>query len=328
MHAMMRQVLGLTTAAVLTLGAATADAAPSWRDRAEAQQLYQQGKLLVRKGDFDAAAEKFEAADDKDPQPAYKLELARMQVEKGSFQAAKSTLEACNALEPQQWAQKNAKKQCGTFADEVSERAPKLGVQIFEPEASLVTVSVDGEVVAPDDGPFALDPGDHQVSAEAEGYESFNETVTLEESKTESLEITLTKATDTTGNDNQSGGGSGGGLSPIPAYVAWGVGAVGLGLGIGFGVSAIQTTNQVLSDYGCEDNQCPAEAEDDLSTAKLNGNISTAGFVIGFTGVVAGTVLFLLSGDDDDAPKEGVDAEAVVVQPMVGPGYVGLQGQF
>lgn len=327
MRPMMRQVLGLATAAVLTLGAATAGAQPSWRDKAEAKQLYRQGKFLVRKGDFEAAAEKFQAADEKDPQPSYKLELARMLVEKGAFAEATSTLEACSALEPKQWAEKNAQKKCGTFADEVNERSPKLGVQIFEPEASLVTVTVDGDTVDPGDGPFALDPGEHEVEAEAEGYESFSKKVQLEESKTETVEITLQKSAASLGDDGGKKGG-GGGLSPIPAYVAWGVGAVGLGLGIGFGVSAIQTTNQVLRDYGCEDNACPAEAEDDLNTAKLNGNISTAGFVIGFTGVVAGTVLFLFSGDDEDEPKEGVEAEAVVVQPMIGPGYLGLQGQF
>jgi len=328
MRPMMRQVLGLATAAVLTLGAATAGAQPSWRDKAEAKQLYQQGKLLVRRGDFEGAAKKFEAADEKDPQPSYKLELARMLVEKGAFAEATSALEACNALEPKQWAEKNAKKTCGTFADEVNERAPKLGVQVFEPEASLVTVTVDGDTVDPGDGPFALDPGAHEVEATADGYTSFSKKVELEESKTETIEITLEKSAAAEGDTGEKKNKGGGGLSPIPAYVAWGVGAVGLGLGIGFGVSAIQTTNQVLRDFGCEDNECPADAEDDLNTAKLNGNISTAGFVIGFTGVVAGTVLFLFSGDDEDEPKEGVEAEAVVVQPMVGPGYLGLQGQF
>lgn len=328
MRPMMRQVLGLATAAVLTLGAATAGAQPSWRDKAEAKQLYQQGKLLVRKGDFEGAADKFKAADEKDPQASYKLELARMLVEKGAFAEATATLEACNALEPAQWAEKNAKKQCGTFANEVGERAPKLGVQIFEPEASLVTVTVDGDTVDPEDGPFALDPGEHEIKAEAEGYETFSKTVELAESKTETVEITLAKAAAAGGDGSEKKDSGGGGLSPIPAYVAWGVGAVGLGLGIGFGVSAIQTTNQVLRDYGCENNECPAEAEDDLDTAKLNGNISTAGFVIGFTGVVAGTVLFLFSGDDEDEKKEGVEADAVVVQPMIGPGFLGLQGQF
>ncbi|MEM1031063.1 MAG: tetratricopeptide repeat protein [Myxococcota bacterium] len=323
---MMRHATALAAAVTVMLGATAANAQkPTWRERAEAQQRYQQGKLLVRRGKFEEAAEKFREADGKDPQPAYKLELARMLLEQGAFSDASALLDACEEAAPQLWIQKQAQKQCATLAEEVDERTPKLGVSVFAPEASLVTVSVDGSPVDPDAGPIALDPGDYEVTAVADGYEDFRQTVTLAEGETEAIEISLTKSVVVVEDDDEA---SGGGLSPVPAYVAWGVGAAGLGVGIGFGVLAIQSTNQVLRDFECVNDSCPPEAEDDLNASKLQGNVSTAGFVIGFTGVVAGTVLFLLSGDDDEKSPKQDDDDTVAVQPLLGPGFVGLQGDF
>ena len=118
----------------------------------------------------------------------------------------------------------------------------------------------------------------------------------------------------------------------MPAYISWGVGGVSLSLGIGFGVAAINTTNAVLRAWDCKEGVCPAEAEDDVIAAKTNGNISTAGFVIGGVGIAAGTVLFLLSGDeepkaDDDETMEEARSK-VRVKPVLGPAYVGVHGTF
>ena len=54
----------------------------------------------------------------------------------------------------------------------------------------------------------------------------------------------------------------------------------------------------------------------------------TAGFIVGFAAITAGTILFLVSGDDDES--EGVDEElgAIRVDPILAPGYVGVSGTF
>jgi hypothetical protein len=115
---------------------------------------------------------------------------------------------------------------------------------------------------------------------------------------------------------------------------------VGLGLGIAFGVVAINETNDLLATYGCVENRCPAEAQEDLDTSRLHGNISTAGFVIGGVGLVLGTVLWLAddamaepeeeAGADPNAePTEDADDVAAVrVRPVIGAGVFGLDGTF
>ncbi len=304
--------------------------AASWKDRQNAQKLGKEAKALAVKGDFEEAAAKYREADELVPAPSYKLELARMLAANKDLIGASEVLAACVETEPRQWVEKVAYQNCKKFITEVDERTPTIEVTVFEPSADEVTITVDGESYEPGEGPVGYNPGKVKISAEADGYEPFDKTVKLMEGEKEAIEITMTKAGATADEDGEDEEDDGEGISPVWAYASWGVGAVGLGLGIGFGVSAIQTTNEVIRAYDCQDSVCPPEAADDLATAKLNGNISTAGFVIGFTGVTAGTILFLLSSAMDDDESDAVDDETAGIEatPILGPGFVGVSGTF
>jgi len=319
----------------LLLSASLALGRSSYQDRRAAKKLAREGKALVKRGEFKRAAKKFKKADDLVPAPSYKLELAKMLIELGDLVRAGEVLEAATETRPRQWVEKKARKRSRKLLDEVHERTPTLEVQIFEPEASEVSVTVDDEEYDVADGAVPMNPGEYQVTAEADGYQPFDRTVNLEEGDRQSLEITLKKIGAKDGEDEADEKGSGG-LSPIPAYIAWGVGGVALGLGVGFGIAAIKSTNEVLQFYNCDNSVCPPEAADDLATARLNGNISTAGFVIGGVGAAAGTVLFLFAdtGDADEAADEDSDPDEaggllrLEARPLLGPGFVGLTGTF
>ncbi|MEZ4444684.1 MAG: hypothetical protein R3B72_36755 [Polyangiaceae bacterium] len=309
---------------------ATVHAAPDWQNRKEAQKLVLEAKGLAKQGDFKKAAKKYKKADELTPAPSYKLELARMLVALEDFVQAAEVLTGCVETEPRQWAEKVAFKKCQQLQAEVEERTPTLEVTVFEPSADQVSIRIDGDAYDPAEGPLAFNPGKVKVEASADGYEEFSKTVKLKEGDRETLEITLKggkKAKKDEEEDEE--GDDGGGLSPIWAYSTWGLGAVGLGVGIGFGIAAIKSTNEILRLYGCEDGVCPPEAAADLDTAKLNGNVSTAGFIIGFAGLTTGTILYLLSGDDEDesepSDEEGVEVEA---KPILGPGFIGVTGTF
>jgi len=316
------------------LSASLALAKPSYRDVRTARKLAREGRALIKRGKFQRAAKKFKKADDLVPAPSYKLELAKMLIELGDLLRAGEVLEAAVDTSPRQWAEKKAKKRSAKLLDEVHERTPSLEVQIFEPEASKVTVTIDDEDYDVADGELELNPGEYDVAAEAKGYEPLHRKVELKEGDRKSVEVSLKRIG---GDDEESQDeAGGGGLSPIPAYVAWGVGGVALGLGVGFGIAAIKSTNEVLQYYKCEDNVCPPDAEEDLAIAKLNGNVSTAGFIIGGVGVAAGTVLFLLAdkgsadeaGDEQDEPDEEGSLLRLEARPLLGPGFVGLTGRF
>ena len=310
---------GSCLAAALLLVSTTASAQPTWKDRQRAAQLTQQGKILVKKGEVEAAADKFREADTLSPAPSVKLDLARMLVALTRFREAKDVAKACTTDKPQQWIDRKAQRDCETLLEEIAERTPTVTLSVFDPEASRVTIEVDGEPADTGEA-IALDPGEHRVVATAEGYQEYSETFTIADAEKKALEITMTKLEEEAPVEAESSSG----LSPVPAYIAWGVGAVGLGLGVGFGIAAIQSTNDVLREWGCEGDVCPKEAQDDLDAAKLNGNVSTAGFVIGFAGILTGTILFVFS----DAMDESDEADTARVVPVVGPGYLGVSGAF
>src|SRR5690606_28339868 len=171
---------GSAAFAAVLLVCSTAAAQPSWKDRQQAARLTQEGKILVKKGSFAEAAEKFRQADQLSPSPSVKLDLARMLLAVGALAEAKDVAAACVSDKPQQWVDRKAQKDCETLVGEIDERAPTLALSVFEPEASQVTVEVDGEP-AEIGAAMALDPGEHTVVATAEGYETFRETFTLDE---------------------------------------------------------------------------------------------------------------------------------------------------
>jgi hypothetical protein len=324
-------------AGVLSLLAVTAVGQPSGKDKREAQKLASEGKAFIKKGDFKQAADRFASADKLDPQPSYELELARMLIEAHDFLKAGQVLKQCVGAAPKAAPEKKAQADCETLKKEVGERTPSISVKVFKPEASKVKVTVDGEEIDPSEGAVAYNPGTYEVVAHAAGYEDWKKSVTLAEFDKKSFEITMTPgggaAEGEEGEEEESDGKSSGGISPIPAIVCWSVGAVGIAFGIGFGVAAIQSTNDVLDLYDCQDGECPPEAREDLDVAKTNGNVSTAMFVIGGAGVVAGTVLFFFTdfGGGDDKPAEEEKEEGAFelsARPLIGPTFLGVDGKF
>jgi tetratricopeptide (TPR) repeat protein len=306
-------------------GSAATAAPPKQPQKQEAQKLANEGRALVKQGKFAEAAKKFKRADDANPSVAYKLEMAKLLIELGDLKQAHRVLKDAVDMKAQQFNEKQAQKKANDLLQEVAERTPTLKISVLEPEANKVRITVDGEEYDTGDGAIPVNPGSVAVEATATGYEAFNKTLKLAEGKRESLAIRLKAQAKT---EEESGGS--GLKTRIPAYVAWGVGAVGLGVGIGFGIMAIKSTNDVVNLYGCQDNTCPPDAEEDLDVAKANGHVSTAGFVIAGAGAATGTILFLLAddGDTEGGPDPDAGTLKIEARPLVGPGYVGLSGRF
>ncbi len=333
---MTRRFLSLQMYLLLLLATSLAVAAPSAKDNAKARQLGAAAKRLLAQGNKEAAAKKFMKADKLVPAPSHKLELAKILVDLEDFVQATEVLEACMDQTPiRKWAEKTAQKKCIVLASKVDDRLPRIAVVIIEPSSEDVAILIDGEDYEPSEGEVGFNPGTYQITAKAQGFDAFSKKVTVKEGDRKTIEVSL-ESDDNEDDDAGATGGAddgGSGLSPLPAYIAWGLGVAGVGIGIGFGVVAIQTTNEVLSVYECDKGECPPDAEDDLNVAKLNGNLSTVGFIIGGVGIAAGTVLYLLAdtGDDED-DEDGDEDEAgmlkIEARPLLGPGYIGVVGTF
>ncbi len=331
---MKRHILPCLAALAVLLAATSAQAAPTFKDRMEASKLGQQASLLARQGKHKEAAKAYKKADKLVPAPSYKLGLAKALLELDDLVQANEVLLECMAQGPiQQWNEKAAQKQCIDLGSKVDDRMPRIAVVVLDPSSDEVIIQIDDEDYSPSEGEVGFNPGSYTVTAEAEGYRSFKKKVTLKEGDRETVEITLEAKKKAKTKEVEPDEEDGSGLSPIPAYIAWGVGAVGVGVGIGFGIAAITTTNEVITVYECDNGVCPPEAEDDLNVAKLNGNLSTAGFIVGGVGIAGGTILYLLADTGGDEGDE-VDEEAargklsIAARPLIGPGYIGVVGTF
>jgi hypothetical protein len=87
-----------------------------------------------------------------------------------------------------------------------------------------------------------------------------------------------------------------GGGSAVP-WIALGVGAAGLALGAAAGVAAMDRHSALAA--ACPAGYCPATERGELDGYHALGVLSTAGFIAGSAGIIAGVVLFLAQGKLD-----------------------------
>ena len=327
----MKRLAVVVTVALMAVMFSSTGFAQSWADRRQAQKLGAQARYLLKAGKFKEAAKKYKKADSLYPAPHYKVEMAKLLVELEDFVQAGQILEQAADSKPRRWSERKAIKAAQRLLVEVEERTPTIAVAVIKPRTADATITIEGETYDSAEGPIRLNPGRYEVVVVAPGYDDWTKTVKLRETDRKELDVTLRKAGPAPEEEDSSGE-----FSAVPAYVSWGVGVVGLGIGIPFGIMAIQSTNDVLNKYNCQDSKCPPEARDDLDTALLNGNISTAGFIVGSAGIAVGTVLFIVhatSGGDDDESLEDDDQDdgdmlSIEAKPLIGPGYIGVHGTF
>lgn len=318
----------LSLALVLSVSS-VALAAPSPQDRTEAAQLTNKSRAAARNKDAAGAIEMMRKADSLDPTAARKIELAKLLENGGKLVEASKILNAiANDPSPpaaDKWAKDAAKKQLAGF----EARIPWLTVQVNGPLKGI-RVEIDGKE-AEGGTETPVDPGEHAISADAEGFESADTSISLPEGAHKTVSLTLTpspgkKPTDEKPETTSSSG------PKWPALVSAGVGVAGFALGAAFGVLAFDEANKARS-Y-CKDNVCPnlPEVVDARNVSIANGNVSTTGFVIGGVGVAGAVILWLtvgMSGGDKDKAKEKTEKkEAIHVLPYVGVGSAGLVGTF
>lgn len=247
------------------------------------------------------------------------------------------------------------KKAQATLRD-VKPRIPTVRIMVAAPREANISLKIDGQDVPSTVIGVALpaDPGDHVIEVSAPGYLRASAPVKLVAGGTASVQLELKRdpaAPEPTAapapsaepkqavhlddraplpaeaprQERSSGAGK------VLAYVAYGVGAAGLGVGIGFGAAASSAESSLRNS--CPNRVCPPDREDDLSSAKTKGTISTVGFAVAGGGAVLGTLFLVLSGSNSrdtgtlSAPPKVAD-RGVRTQAKIGLGSVALAGEF
>lgn len=219
---------------------------------------------------------------------------------------------------------RDAQADSKTRLAELLARIPTVLVKVSGAPIDTVKATLDNKPLDVASGvAVRADPGSHVVRVTADGRAPFEKTISL---PNKGGVVVVEASLGTVGGQNNSGpetnpAGTGSGGSLVPAIAAFGVGAAGLAFGTVMGVLELGKVADL--EKRCPNKQCTADAQSDIDKANQLATLSTAGFVVGGVGVVAGVVLLAVR---KKAPSQ--TSTGVTVTPWVGAGTFGLAGKF
>src|SRR6185295_11965790 len=185
----MRHAVGALLVMAIVAGQAHAQA-PEGSSSALAEQLFNQGRDLVKANNWAEACPKFEASLRYDPVLGTRLNLATCYEHIGKLASAwglyRESIELARKagdVKRRSYAQKQAAA--------LEPRLPRLAVSAPAHPPEGFVVERDGTAIDPGAQGVALyvDPGVHEIAASAPGYEAFKRSVTSVEGKAETLAI-------------------------------------------------------------------------------------------------------------------------------------------
>jgi hypothetical protein len=323
-------LVGLFVVMVLALPAN----AQSKKVRDEARELAKAGIAALEAGKYSEALDKLRDAEKHFHAPTHLLYIARAHVGLNELVTAHRTYVEVLGEEIPNYAPPafhEAKRAAAKEARELLSRVASLRIRVVGVAPRRVSVSIDGEAVAARrlDHPVAVEPGLHEVSAQAPGADPVSESQSAEVGSTKTVTLTLVVGkSDTSAADPEASESGEGGDSDTADGLAVGA-AVGLGVGGACLVAGIVTGVMTLSQASdikdqCTGNVCPPAQEAEAEDAKVLGNVSTAMFVVG--GVLSATGISLLVASLTTAPQGAQDARAPRLH--LGPGGFALSGAF
>ncbi|HEX3481933.1 MAG TPA: hypothetical protein VHT91_43265 [Kofleriaceae bacterium] len=307
----------------VALAAATAALAPRSvcaQSRADAQELFDEGRRLMTKGDFAQACEKFEASERIDPASGTELNLGLCRKQNKQLASAWAAYRAALATAKRRGDLKKQKEAHRMLAD-------------IEPSLLYLTIAVpedarlDGLVIKRNGAAVdaelwnhrvPVDPDEYTISAEAPGYQPWSTSVVVK-IRNKRVEVPpLQKRpppppaprsevrTAAAGPDEPSGarepgvGNAEAGTAPDRwtgkrklSLVLAAVGVVAGGAGIGLGLKANSLARQ--ADPNCDATACKTpQAASDNRSAHNYAIAADIGFAAGGVAVVSAVALWLL----------------------------------
>lgn len=282
----------------------------------------EQGLRLFEASQWEDAYGAFQAADTLYHAPTLVLYMAHCRRNQGKLLEARELYEKV-AAEP---VPKGAPEQFGKAVasaraelDSLNLRVPSVRVSISGAAASLARVTIDGAKVSAAEQASGkpLDPGSHEILAEADGGVSARKTITLKVGEAAWVELVLAKAAKPAGASMFE--------ARLPAVIAFGVGGVGVAVGVIAGSLSLVKINDIRSRC-TDDGHCLKSDKGNASAAQALVTTSTVGFVAGGVGLAAGTLLWVLR-------PGGVKAKAKVNEQAsthveIGIGTIAMRGRF
>ena len=324
---------------IALLGAPAICRAGSEENKADAQAAFELGRKLVLAGKFAEACPKFEESERLDPGIGTMLFLADCYEKIGKTASAWGQFREAEAIagKQQDARERIAHDRAAALEPKLSKIVVKVGTA---QKVEGLHVTRDGDDIGEGvwNVPLPIDPGAHEIGANAPSKKPWSEHVTIAANGSTVTIVVPTLLDDPNANapiaaaggaENGIGARNGGaGGSPETPQKdgkgqrLLGVGAVGLGIaaaGVGtiFGLMAKSKNDASNSDNHCQaNNLCDRPGVDDRSAAKADATVSTIAFVASGVLIAGGAVLYLTAPHGSKS--------AATIAPAVGPKTAGL----
>lgn len=310
--------------------ASAARAQPAKGDQAAAEALFRQGRDLIAADDYAAGCPKFEASFVMHPSASTLLNIAKCKEHEGKLAAAWTDYRQALTLNRETTGKKRQKEleEIATKGMRALEpRLPKLRVVVTAPPAGLEVLRDGVELQAAALGEaLPADPGKHEVRFSAPGYRPETRTVTLEEGKTITVEVSLKAEVAAPIEKKPEGGGV-----PGWVWITGGAGVVLAGVGVFFLVDDLSAIDALrencrTSTYGT---YCAPGYDRESDNARKDRGF---GLFLGLGGAgvitIGAAVVGLATAPSSNAP--GAATTGMAVSPWIGPDRAGatMTGTF
>jgi hypothetical protein len=295
---------------------------PSAADRESARALMEQGRVAYEQKDYEPALQSFVAADKIMGVTSTGLWVGKSLAALGRLIEARDKLLAVGRIPLSadvSEALTEARAEAAELQASLAERIPELRFEVRGVAGDVDIVVHVGADEVPGDllkVPRKVDPGEIVVRATAKGYAPVELKVNIAEGQ--SLPVRL---------DFKPGGSGDPAVSEPPDdtgyYVAVGVsfGVAGVGAVVGAVTGGLSLAAASDAKQGCREDGtgCPIANEETADRSLVLAHVSTVSFIVGGLGAAAGIVTLIIG------PPEGEEA---VIEPAIGPGWLGVTGRF
>lgn len=273
----------------LVVALATTPARADDSGHAAAEQLFQDGRALFERAEYEAACEKFAESTRLDAAPGTLLNLAQCYEKLGRTASAWARYKQLQSVSSRR-GQAERERYAAQKIDALEPTLRAIVIEVQNPAPDL-TVTQDGITLGRTawGSRIPVDPGAHQVAAHAPGHEPFTTTVVIGERDVRVVVPALgLRAKDApTDARNESA------LRPI-GIALLATGGAALATSLGFGLGAKLENDKAHRDE-CGARTCTREGSERIDRAIDYGNVST---VVGIGAVVlvaGGALLWVLT---------------------------------
>lgn len=325
----------VATALAIVCLAGGASGAPSAPEKETARGLVRTGNERFAAGDFAAALEAYQKADELMHAPTTAFGVGRSLAKLGRLSEARDALlraERTPVQPGESEAFATARADAAALAQEL---LPQLATLRLSGRCAgrdgVVVATVDGARLPPLEGtmPFRVDPGRHHVIAESPSCVRIEKEVTLATAQELDVVLALQPSPEPPkAAPPQAAPPKAELASPKREPNAWALplliggsslaGAAAI-VGVATGVSSLNIAADL--ERTCPDKACPADRDDDIAQGIALAHVSTASFVISGAGAALAAVgVILLTADGSS--EEGT------VKVSIGPGFVSIGGEL